>query len=269
MVYQEITPALSPMGGSSIPLGQCRPSRLLTESARTMRPPARSSKIARSRPGSREGGAYQGDVLVYCPPGTLYLQMFTIPGLVFSCDHFGPCWHRQARNVRHSRLDSPTVLLRGRALDFDLHRRDPGTLRHVHPGIASQLKRVDRISNYGSANAEIVFRDSVGYAVTNVVQGLVNACPATNRLLYGVDAQVHSSDLPRQFSGDGRLADPGQPAEDNQHFPIIEDSARSGCSPGYLCNSAGSTPVVREGHRYRTPCRHLAGNPVMAPGMEA
>ncbi len=94
-----------------------------------------------------------------------------------------------------------------------------GTFCHVQPSIASQPKRIDRISNYCSANAEIIFGDRIGYPVANVVQGLVNACPATNGLLYGVDAQVHSADLARQFPGDGRLANPGQPAEDNQTFP--------------------------------------------------
>ena len=107
------------------------------------------------------------------------------------------------------------MLLWARAPDFDLHRRDTGTFRHAHPSIASQPKRIDRIRNYGSANTEIIFGDSVGYAVANVVQWLVNACPATNGLLYGVDAQVHSVDLTRQFPGDGRFANPRQPAEDN------------------------------------------------------
>src|ERR1051326_2519171 len=140
--------------------------------------------MGRSQPGFREGSADQGDILFYCPADTLYHQMFTIPGVVFSCDHVCPCWHCQARNVCSSFFDSPPMPLCTRTPDFDLHRRDPGTFRHLQPSIASQSKRVDRIRNYGSADAEIVFGDSIGYLVANVVEGLVNACPATNRLLY-------------------------------------------------------------------------------------
>jgi hypothetical protein len=129
------------------------------------------------------------------------------------------------------------MLLWARAPDFDLYRRNAGTSRHVHPSIASPPKRIDRIRNY-----------SVGYAVANVVQGLVKACPVTNGLLYRVDAQVHSADLTRQFSGEGRFANAGQPAEDNQHSPIIEPHSRTRVSSqmvgASLAGSATSRPSL-------------------------
>jgi hypothetical protein len=181
------------------------------------------SKTGRWRPGFRERSAYQGDVLFYCPAGSFYDQMFTLPGMVFSCDNICPRWHLQAGNVCGSTLDSPPMLLLGGAPDFDLNRRDPGTVRHAQPCIASQPKRIDRIRNHGSANAKIIFGESIGYAVANVIKGLASPCPLADGLFDGVDSQVHSANLTRQFSADGRFAHPGQSAENDQHPSIIKD----------------------------------------------
>lgn len=62
------------------------------------------------------------------------------------------------------------MLLWGRAPDFDLRRLDSRALRHIQPGITSQLERIDRISYYGSADAKIVLGNSVSHTVADIVQ---------------------------------------------------------------------------------------------------
>jgi hypothetical protein len=148
--------------------------------------------------------------------------MITIPGVIFPCGHIGPRQRRQAWSICCSRLDSSPVLLCVRAPDFDLDRLDAGAFRHAQPGIASQLERIDRIGNYGSADAEIIFGDGIGYTVAGLTHRLAAICSAKHGLLYGIDAQVHCADLTRQLSGHERLANSRQSAEYNQHSLIIK-----------------------------------------------
>ena len=148
--------------------------------------------------------------------------MITIPGVIFSCGHIGPCQRPQTWSICCSCLDSSPVLLGVRAPDFDLDRLDSGAFRNAQPGIASQLERVDRIGNYSSAGAEIIFSDGIGYKVTGLADRLAAICSVKHGLLYGIDAQVHCADLTRQLSGHRRLANSRQSAEYNQHSLIIK-----------------------------------------------
>ena len=57
---------------------------------------------------------------------------------------------------------------------FDFNRPYLSTVRDANPGIAGDLKWIDRIRNHGSTETEIVRGDRITGAIPRVVERLAN-----------------------------------------------------------------------------------------------
>jgi hypothetical protein len=73
------------------------------------------------------------------------------------------------------------------------------------------LKGIDRVRTDNSVDPEVPLGDSVGNAVSDVVERWACDCGSSNGLFYSIDADVHRPYLACQFSGDPRLSNPWQP----------------------------------------------------------
>ena len=67
------------------------------------------------------------------------------------------------------------------------------------------LKRIDRVRTDNSVDPEVPLGDSVGNAVSDVVERWACDCGSSSGLFYGIDADVHRPYLAGQFTGDPRL----------------------------------------------------------------
>jgi len=102
-----------------------------------------------------------------------------------------------------------------RAQDLDLQSAGVGPLRYFNPGIAGELEGIHGISNYRVSQAEIVFSEGVGCAVTGIIERFCDTGVAQG-LLDGIDTQIDGTDPLGKFTRDCSLPCPGEPGEDNQ-----------------------------------------------------
>jgi hypothetical protein len=86
------------------------------------------------------------------------------------------------------------------------------------PGLASRLAVVHRVHDDGAPQPQVL----LGGGAHGLVGGDAGAAvgrqaAAEQGVLDVVDGQVDRAPVPRQRPGDGRLADAGQPRDDDQH----------------------------------------------------
>ena len=73
---------------------------------------------------------------------------------------------------------------------FDFERSHAGPVCYRDPRLASEGKRVHRIGNHDSANAQVIFCDRVPHAVTRIINGPIHDSGGAERLLDRIDPEM-------------------------------------------------------------------------------
>ncbi len=102
-------------------------------------------------------------------------EMWALPRLVFPGDHFLPSWHSQSSYVGDSRFHTPSMLFRIRTLHFDFDRAYLNPICDAPPGIARDLKWIDRVRNHRLTETEIILSNRVANPIPRIIQGLAKS----------------------------------------------------------------------------------------------
>jgi hypothetical protein len=163
---------------------------------------------------SREQVAKRFDVLLYAPACGIDRQMVALPPMIFSSHYIRPAWQFQSRDIGESRLHASPVFIEVRTYDFDFNRAGAHTFRHREPCITGEMNGIDAVCNNGMSDPQVILCNRVGHPISGVSKVLAWSA-ITNGLFNRVDAKMQCTEVAGQPSGNRRLSDARQPAENH------------------------------------------------------
>jgi hypothetical protein len=128
---------------------------------------------------------------------------------------------RPARGDDSSFVDATLMLLRIRAHDLNLERRDVRSPGDITPRVARQWPRVYRVGNNDTPHRQVVFGDRPCDPVSGIVNRDNRDAGFADGLFNGIDAHVGRTQRARQFARHRTLANAWQAGKGNEHATTV------------------------------------------------
>ena len=180
--------------------------------------------------------------------------------------HGFPRWQHMARDVAGAGGEPAPVLGGVRADQMNQEATLAGAAGDIGPALAARRAGIAAVGAHGPPAAQVVGGHFVGHQVPRRTD-VGDVAAGRQRLLDGVDAQVHRAQALCQHSGDGRLAGARQAGECDEHAPLCGVPAAR-VRRGALRRSNPTARVCVRLSGFGLAMARIAGVPGSAPAGE-